>query len=1164
MRKLLFLLLLLLPAFAFADTFVVTNNADSGPGTLRDALQKAADNGTAVTDNISFNLADVSETGRTIVIQSVLPNITSNLVIDGTTQPGVPFGVSNAPVRITINKFPSAFYFFFLVGQSAENVEIYGINIYEPYESGFSGCEFYGLSFKHCSNVKIGKPAKGNYFMGLTESIFADSSSNISIQSNIDGLDLDGSTSYQLYGGVLYYAQKAIDITNTNNILIGGPNSNQGNHIVAFKSINIQLCYFDNDTTSLKILNNKLGTNINDTSIWNGSSSVVPSSVFIKGNTSSVTFSNNIFTGDISLFNLTKYFYFQGNRLYNPNYSLDGNYITKIAVAGTAGGMIGGDNPGEANQIFYMNVLGTYAIVSSDVGVTILKNNIYCNETYDSPVAPNYYGDDVGYFDTYGRTYPWAIIDSLTNGYVKGRAKANCKIDIYQDDDCPACEGKMYLASTTSDAQGNWIYKGPFTGVVVATATDSQGTTFAFTHPFIRDDSMVIKLPTCGKKNGSVKGIQIIGGNNWEWRKVYLVNNLPADSLYSTKLDMDNIEPGKYILRPKLGATCNGYARTYTFADESPLLNPKYVEIIQPTCGQNTGSIMNMGGSGMTYSKLEWRNEKGVVVGTSYDLTNVGAGKYVLYAIDTSGGGCIDSSKVYVLINQSGPSLNTDSVKMAYATCGNANGSITNITYKNTTGDIYTAWVDTTGNIIGRDLNLFNVPAGRYKLKFKDGGGCDTIVTSYFTVVDKGTITIDTTLKLVKPSSCKGADGSITGITSTSATIFRWVNTATGDTVGRAININNIPAGVYQLLVGNIYGCQAQTGNINVGQSGFMQTSVSSATVTDAYCASNNGSIAIQQFTSNSSFYTFQWVDSSTNAVIPGSTNLQNLAPGVYVLYATDTNACRQRIYSTAIKQTGKPQFDYSRLRLVSDTCNLHIGDVLFYSQNAEGYEWAGYNIAGQPQSTSPLGIISVGAGQYYATITDKYKCTATSDTFTITNYDISPAAPQAGDQLVLRGTQATLQVTNAQPGKYNLYDTVNASIPVYTSEAGILVTPPVYYDKLFYIQYLRGDCASAMQQVWVKVYDSTVIKVPNAFSPNGDGINDVWRLNVQGMVSNYTLTVFNRYGQVVYTSRDINAPWDGTMNGKPLQVGTYYYIIQATDNNSRAVKQSGYIMLLK
>ena len=69
-------------------------------------------------------------------------------------------------------------------------------------------------------------------------------------------------------------------------------------------------------------------------------------------------------------------------------------------------------------------------------------------------------------------------------------------------------------------------------------------------------------------------------------------------------------------------------------------------------------------------------------------------------------------------------------------------------------------------------------------------------------------------------------------------------------------------------------------------------------------------------------------------------------------------------------------------------------------------------------------------------------------------------------------------------------------------------------------------------------------VKVPNAFSPNGDNINDKWMITGLTGYKNCTVDVFDRSGQSVFHSNGYNDPWDGTYNGKPLSMGTYYYVI--------------------
>ena len=86
-------------------------------------------------------------------------------------------------------------------------------------------------------------------------------------------------------------------------------------------------------------------------------------------------------------------------------------------------------------------------------------------------------------------------------------------------------------------------------------------------------------------------------------------------------------------------------------------------------------------------------------------------------------------------------------------------------------------------------------------------------------------------------------------------------------------------------------------------------------------------------------------------------------------------------------------------------------------------------------------------------------------------------------------------------------------------------------------------------------------ILVPNAFSPNGDGVNDTWIITGLSANPGATVDVFNRYGQLVFHSENYNKAWDGTFNGNPLPMGTYYYIIDAKNTEK---KIAGSVTLFK
>ncbi|UOE48426.1 gliding motility-associated C-terminal domain-containing protein [Mucilaginibacter sp. SMC90] len=86
-------------------------------------------------------------------------------------------------------------------------------------------------------------------------------------------------------------------------------------------------------------------------------------------------------------------------------------------------------------------------------------------------------------------------------------------------------------------------------------------------------------------------------------------------------------------------------------------------------------------------------------------------------------------------------------------------------------------------------------------------------------------------------------------------------------------------------------------------------------------------------------------------------------------------------------------------------------------------------------------------------------------------------------------------------------------------------------------------------------------ITVPTMFSPNGDGINDVWNITNLDAYTDCELTVFDRSGGIVFKSIGYDTPWNGTRKGAPLDTGTYYYTI---DLKTGAKRISGWVFLMR
>jgi gliding motility-associated-like protein len=91
------------------------------------------------------------------------------------------------------------------------------------------------------------------------------------------------------------------------------------------------------------------------------------------------------------------------------------------------------------------------------------------------------------------------------------------------------------------------------------------------------------------------------------------------------------------------------------------------------------------------------------------------------------------------------------------------------------------------------------------------------------------------------------------------------------------------------------------------------------------------------------------------------------------------------------------------------------------------------------------------------------------------------------------------------------------------------------------------------------------VIKYPNAFSPNKDGVNDGFRISVVGNITWRTFKIYDRWGRMVFETQDPLEYWYGEANGKPLPVGTYYWIMELVNNNNNDFyRKTGTITLLR
>lgn len=116
-----------------------------------------------------------------------------------------------------------------------------------------------------------------------------------------------------------------------------------------------------------------------------------------------------------------------------------------------------------------------------------------------------------------------------------------------------------------------------------------------------------------------------------------------------------------------------------------------------------------------------------------------------------------------------------------------------------------------------------------------------------------------------------------------------------------------------------------------------------------------------------------------------------------------------------------------------------------------------------------------------------------------------------------------------------------------------------------YYLRFIGsnadGSCECYGDTYTVSI-GSSALECPNAFSPNDDGVNDVWKVSYRSLID-FHCEIFNRNGQKIYGYDDPSGGWDGTWHGKKVRPGVYYYVIVATGADGRKYKKSGDINII-
>ena len=309
--------------------------------------------------------------------------------------------------------------------------------------------------------------------------------------------------------------------------------------------------------------------------------------------------------------------------------------------------------------------------------------------------------------------------------------------------------------------------------------------------------------------------------------------------------------------------------------------------------------------------------------------------------------------------------------------------------------------------------------------------------------------------------------------------------------------------------------------------------------------------------------FTYAWNFGDPASGLANTSTLQTpshhyLAVGPYNVKLEVTSGAHC-VYDTVIVLNSihpQPKADFN-----FDKPSVCIGDNVIFHDLSDGKDgavaaWTWSFGDNQTSSLQDPSHTYANTGLYNVSLysTNSFGCNSdtVSKPYNVYPYPVVDAGP---DRFILEGGSAVIHpVVSGNDLQYewipNMYlDNYHILSPTCTPLQDIIYTLKVT---------ASGGCP-ATDKVSVKVLPMP--KIPNTFSPNNDGINDLWDIQYLDTYPTCRVQVFTRTGQLVFESRGYRTPWDGTMKGKSLPVDTYYYIIEP-ENGREPV--TGFVTIIK
>ena len=516
---------------------------------------------------------------------------------------------------------------------------------------------------------------------------------------------------------------------------------------------------------------------------------------------------------------------------------------------------------------------------------------------------------------------------------------------------------------------------------------------------------------------------------------------------------------------------------------------------------------------------------------TPNTFTGLTAGTYTVYYRE--GAGCQGTGSITI----GEPTALTAFASSVAAVCNAQPNGIITVTGSGATPPYE---YSISGGVIWQPFNTFNVPAGSYTVTVRDGNGCTTTVP--VTVTEPAALTASS---VNTNASCNGGnDGTITVTAAGGNSSYTY---SLDGTVYQPSNVFNVAPGNYTVYVKDNLGCTYQY-NATVG----LTNDLTFAPLRDTVLC--EGSSVQLAHTSNAIQYAW------TPRLGLSDTTIYNpvanpIVTTQYIVTATlgrcsANDTIIVNVHAAPIPNAGPDGF-------------ICYGQT--YTMQASGgvtYAWSPTSYLNQ--SSSPTAVVTPPRTTTYtlSVLTDINGCPSlTTDAMTL---DVTPpiqVSTSPFDTIAYQGDQ--FQITASSIA--NLYHWTPSTGLSDPNIPNPIVTTGAIGDEAIY-QVVASTQAGCRGEgyVRIRVYRGPDIYVPTAFTPNGDGRNDLFLPVPVGIKAYKYFNVYNRWGQLVFTTTNMYTGWDGKLIGKEQNTGTFVWMIQGITKDNKTITKKGTVTLVR